>query len=925
MRTPTLRPAAPTAVVLGALIAIIALASPGRAQIPAGAPASDAIANYGHAIPVPHATAARRVGPIVLDAKLDEPAWAAAPPITNFVQYDPDPGQPASQQTEVRFLFDDDALYVGAKMYDKEGGRAVMTRLVRRDANFDSDFFEIVIDGYHDHLSRAFFDLNPSGSKSDYIGIGTSCCDSGWDPVWEAATHIDDDGWTAEIRIPFSQLRFSRDSVQTWGLEIRRYIKRRNEQDDWATWRHNEAGGPSRFGHLEGIHLPPGASHLELLPYAVSKSSSVDDQPGSPFNTHGRPTMRVGLDLKDRLTSNLTLDATINPDFGQVEVDPAVLNLSAFETFFPEKRPFFLEGAQVFDFGGTSCNFCSNTEGMPGFYSRRIGRAPTGADLATDYAFADVPDATTILGAGKITGRTASGYTLGLLNAVTGRADARVAVPGGPVGHQEVEPLADYFVGRAKRDYFNGNLVVGGMLSGVARDVDSTFAPRLARHAEMYGNDLFASWNEHSYTFRLSGAITNVSGDPREITLREQSSARYFQRPDRSITAPGGFFSDRYDTTATSLNGAGLYARIAKETGDWFWETGFNARTPGFETNDYSFQQRADYIWNNVNVGRQWTVPGSWYRQIVALTGAQLQSNFSGDRTGLETHEYLSMTTPQFWNLSTFYIDRPPVMDDRQLRGGPVVKTAYSRYVEGDISSDSRYTFVGGAGLNYFWDAWGTSTPAGSLSLSYRPVSNISASFGPSWNNSRNMAQYVTAVTDPTATAFYGTRYVVSRLDQRTIGLDTRFSVTFSPSMTLELYAQPFFASGHYSGFKEYAAPRSGQFVVYGRDAGTVASTPGAGGVVSQYTIDPDGSGPAKPFTLANPDFSEQSLRGNAVFRWEYHPGSVLYFAWTQSRDGESEFGDLEFPRDRSALFAVRPENIFLARAALLRGQMAPR
>ncbi|HEV8215607.1 MAG TPA: DUF5916 domain-containing protein, partial [Gemmatimonadaceae bacterium] len=399
---------------------------------------------YGHRTAVPTAVAVRRSTSIMVDDKLDEDAWKSAGPITEFRQIDPNEGEAATQRTDVRFLFDEDALYVGAKMYDSQGGRGVVTRLVRRDGNFDSDFLELVIDAYHDHLSRAFFDLNPSGSKNDYIGIGTSCCDNSWDPVWEAATHIDEDGWTAEIRIPFSQLRFSRDSVQTWGLQVRRFIKRTNEQDQWSWWGKTESGGPSRFGHLAGLRMPSSSSGLELLPYVVSKSSSVASVPNDPFNTHGRPAMRAGLDLKNRLTSNLTLDATFNPDFGQVEVDPAVLNLSAFETFFPEKRPFFVEGAQVFNFGGFSCNFCSNVEGMSAFYSRRIGRAPSGAALAADpNPYADIPDATTILAAGKITGRTGNGYTVGLMNAVTNSAYARVETPAGDRGKQEVEPLAD--------------------------------------------------------------------------------------------------------------------------------------------------------------------------------------------------------------------------------------------------------------------------------------------------------------------------------------------------------------------------------------------------------------------------------------------------------------------------------------------------
>jgi Domain of unknown function (DUF5916)/Carbohydrate family 9 binding domain-like len=871
----------------------------------------------GHTIPVPTAVAARRIGAIVLDAKLDEAAWKAATPITEFRQIDPDEGKPGTQRTEVRFLFDDDALYVGAKMYDTAGAKGVTTRLVRRDDNFDSDYIELVIDGYHDHLGRAFFDLNPSGSKRDAIGIGTSCCDASWDPVWEAATHIDSDGWTAEIRIPYSQLRFSRDSVQTWGLQVRRFIKRNNEQDQWSWWGKTESGGPPRFGHLEGLRIPHAPAGLELMPYVVTRSALVAKAAGDPFNTHGRPTMRVGLDLKDRLTSNLTLDATVNPDFGQVEVDPAVINLSAFETFFPEKRPFFIEGAQVFNFGGFSCNFCSNVEGMSAFYSRRVGRSPTGASLALNAnPYADIPDATTILAAGKITGRTSRGFTLGLLNAVTGDATARVETPTGERTTQKVEPLADYFVGRLKRDFMNGTLVVGGVASGVARRLDDTFVPRLARHAEMYGNDVFYTWHQQTFSFQAQAAVTNVSGDPREILLRQQSSARYFQRPDRG-TGSGGFLSNRLDSNATSLAGAGAYARLAKESGQWFGEIQTNTRTPGYETNDYAFQQRADYLWFNSNIGAIWTKPTRWYRQIIALAGGQTQDNYEGDNNQRQLHYYWQETTPQFWNVTFFYINRPPVMDDRALRGGPVIRTAQGHYLETDMSTDSRSKLIGNWGANVYWDAKNAYSTSYNLSATYRPVSNMSVSFGPSLSTSRNYAQYVQAVSDTTAKAFYGTRYVMANLDERTLGLDTRASITFSPAMSLQLYVQPFFAAGRYFNFKEYVAPRTTETVIYGRDRGTIVATRDANGAIASYTIDPDGIGPAPPFTIGNPDFSEQSLRGNAVFRWEYRPGSVFYAAWTQSRIGDQSFGDLDFTRDRGALFAARPDNIFLVKASL--------
>lgn len=872
--------------------------------------------SFGHAVPVPTAVAVKRDGPVVMDGKLDDDAWKAATPITEFRQIDPNEGQPGTQRTEVRFLYDDDALYVGAKMYDTQGAAGVMTRLVRRDASFDSDYLELVIDSYHDHLSRAFFDLNPSGSKGDQIGVGTSCCDASWDPVWEGVTRIDADGWSAEIRIPYSQLRFPRVESQTWGLQVRRFIKRNNEQDQWSWWGKTEAGGPPRFGHLTGLHIPSSTRHLELLPYVVAKSTSVATPAGDPFDTHGRPTMQAGLDLEDRLTSNLTLDATFNPDFGQVEVDPAVLNLSAFETFFAEKRPFFVEGAQVFDFANAGCNFCSNFESMTAFYSRRIGRAPTGASLATDNnPYADVPDATTILGAGKITGRTSSGYTIGLLDAVTGQADARVQTPTGTRTTQEVEPLANYFAGRVKRDFDGGNLVVGAVASGVARNIDTTFAPLLARHAEMYGNDLFYAWKQQEYTIQAQAAVTNVSGDRREILLRETSSARYFQRPDRG-SGGAGFLSDRLDSTATSLRGAGLYVRAAKNTGNWFGELQTNIRTPGYETNDYSFQQRADYIWGVANLGHLWTKPTSWYRQIITIAGTQDQKNFEGDLTQRQFHAYVSETTPQFWTFTTFFIHRPTIVDDKALRGGPAVLGQRSDYTELDVSSDSRTKLIGNAAFSYYWDAKGGINPTYAVSATYRPVSNISMSLGPNWSPARQPTQYVTAVADTTAKAFYGTRYVMATIRQRTLAIDTRLNVTFSPTMTLELYMQPFFAAGHYYDFKQYVAPRTSATSIYGRDVGAIAPIRDTTGAIASYTIDPDGPGPAAPFTVGNPDFNEQSLRGNAVFRWEYRPGSVLYVAWTQTRAADAAFGDLEFDRDRTALLRARPDNVFLVKAS---------
>ncbi len=913
MRIPDLRSCAAGSFVLLALAS--ALPASLRAQGPSQ-PTGNGTRRPAttHAIPVPSARAAQRTSPISIDGKLDEAAWQAATPVTEFTQVDPDEGQPATERTEVRFLFDENALYVSARMHDRNGRAGVKTNLVRRDDYFNSDYFEIVVDGYHDHLSRAFFQVNPAGSKSDLIGIGASCCDQGWDPVWEAATSINDDGWIAEMRIPLSQLRFS-SSNDTWGLQIRRFIQRRQETDQWAFWGKTESGGPSRFGHLEGLSLGgSGSKHVELLPYVVGKGSYLQHAPGDPFNTGNDKSARVGLDLKYLLTSNLTLSATFNPDFGQVEVDPAVVNLSAFETFFPEKRPFFIEGSSIFGFGGFNCYFCSNVSSLQAFYSRRVGRSPTGSDLAYGAGqYADVPDAATILGAGKITGRTSNGFTVGVLEAVTGQATASVQKPDGSRISQEVEPLSNYFVGRVKKDMRGGNLVVGGMLTSVARQLSTPFEPRLASHAEFVGTDFQLTWNSRKYSLVGQYALTSVAGDSRLIAQKQRSSARYYQRPDRDPMA-NGFFTNAYDTTLTALRGGGAYMRLGKDAGDWKWEAMVNVRTPGFETNDYSFLTTSDYIYANANLVRNYTKPTKWYRSIWTSIGAQTQRNWHGDVTDVQLPVFFQTTTPQFWNFNTFVILRPELADDRMLRGGPVVRKPGTTFWATNINTDSRNKVIGNLNGSYSTNSrggWGSNISAG---VDIRPTGSMLVSFNPSWSDSRSLLQYVRAVSDPTATAFFGSRYVLADLKQKSLGLDTRVNVTFSPTMTLQLFAQPFIASGAYSKFKEFDAPRQNRWSVYGVDRGTIDKVSTGSG--EQYRVDPDGTaGPAAAFTFNNPDFNFRSLRGNAVFRWEYLPGSTLYFAWTHTRSGQEAVGDFDFSRDREALFAARPDNIFLVKA----------
>jgi hypothetical protein len=619
--------------------------------------------------------------------------------------------------------------------------------------------------------------------------------------------------------------------------------------------------------------------------------------------------VRVGADLKYLLTSNLTLTATVNPDFGQVEVDPAVVNLSAFETYFPERRPFFVEGRGYLRYGGLWCYFCSNTSGLSLFYSRRIGRAPQGAGLAYDAGdYADVPDNATILGAAKITGRTSSGWTIGVLNAATAREHGRVATLGGSQFDTEVEPFTNYFVGRAAKDLLDGNLQLVGIATSVVRDLrNDDLAQRLTRHAESGGLESVWWFRDRTYRWATNVAVSQVAGDPAAIESLQRRSARYFQRPDREHGS-NGLFTDAYDTTLTAMRGYGLYSRLSKEAGNWRWELNTNVRSPGFEVNDLAFLTRTDFIWMSANLVRSQTTPVGPFRRYWANIGGQQEYNFDGDLVSRQAQASFSFTLLNYWGFGTFFIHRPSTLDDRLTRGGPVVRRPATNFWMINGRTDSRKSISLHAGGSVGWNTEGSLDREVNLGITLRPASNINVELGPSVSHWESSYQYVTTAEDPTATAFYGTRYVFADLVRRTVGMDVRLNMAFTPNLTLDLYVQPFVASGDYTNFKEFDRPRDVAKSVYGTDVGTIAAVDDA------YVVDPDGDGPAAAFTLGNPDFNFRSLRGNAVLRWEFRPGSTLYFVWTQSRSDVEPVGSMSLGHDVRQLFRAPADNIFLVK-----------
>ena len=870
---------------------------------------------------LPVAIASPATGGISIDGKLDEAAWSQAKPITDFRQQEPHEGLPASQRTEVRVLYSEHALYIGARMYDSLGARGIIAPVSRRDQLLDSngnngsfnsltsDKLIVNLDPYHNKIDQAWFEVNPAGVRGDKFNG-----DPSWDPIWEAATHVDSLGWTAEMKIPYSQLRFSRDSVQTWGMQIWRYTDRLHEQDMWSFRKLNEAGGPAYYGSLTGLVIGPQPRQLELLPYVESRQQFKYAQPGDPYHSSSNTRMSAGADIKYLLTPSLALDATINPDFGQVEVDPATINLSAYETYYQEKRPFFVAGSNAFDFGNFNCFFCSNTSSLDFFYSRRIGRPPQLNGYVESHAdFADTPDNTTIISAGKITGRTHGGYTVGLLDALTNRENAQYIAGSNP-GEltQQVEPLTNYLVGRVKKDLNQGATTIGtGFTSTIRQMNDSIVTDRLRSHAESGGMDWSHRWAQRNYSWIGSFLFSDVGGSTSVIDATQQSSAHYFQRPDRRVTSDG-LFDVSYRPNATSLQGYGFYTRLAKDNGNWLWETAQNWRSPGFEVNDLSFLGQADFKWMNANVGHQWSTPGSWYRNVTWLAGAQQRFNYDGDRTDAQAQAYYENMFLNYWKVRSFVIHHPTVLDDQLTRGGPVVMRTGYNFAMMELSSDARRSVVAdfqiqtGRGINS-----DTHTLILQPGLALKPSTNVFISLSPSFIADEDAAQYVQTVGDPTATAFYGSRYVFAFIKTRTVSLDTRVNWTFNPNLTLQLFAQPFIASGAYSSFREFAAPRTYHKVIYGQDIGTIVRTPATATSGAEYTVDPDGAGPAAPFTIPDPDFTFRSLIGNAVLRWEYRPGSTVFFVWTQSRTGNDPTGNFDFGTQRSEIFHDRPTNVF--------------
>lgn len=858
-------------------------------------------ADASHVQTAPTIAATRLNGELHIDGALDESAWATASATTTFTQSFPNPSAAPSQRTEVRVLYDNDALYVGVRAFDSHPD-SIAAPLARRDAlGVYSDWIGISIDSYHDRRTAVSFAVNPRGVKKDEL-ISNNTEDFNWDAVWQVATTIDSLGWTAEFRIPFSQLKFGIVSFGTdrvWGFEVQRDIARYKERDSWAPVTAESPGYVSSFGDLMGLRDIPVSERLELLPYASAKLTRAPGTSANPFFQRNDIKPSLGGDLTYGLPNGLTLTATVNPDFGQVEVDPAVVNLTAFETFFPEKRPFFLEGSDVFQFGQVQTNASYNSQIF--YYSRRIGRAPQLTVPGSNVAYIDAPDQSSILGAMKIAGRT-HGWTIGLMNGVTGKETARFMTTDGTRGTTPVEPLTNYAVGRVRRDFDDANSSIGGMLTTTNRSIaNATMGNALRSRAFLGGIDFDHAWDARQWI--VSGYITGsrVDGTPAAITATQQSSTHYYQRPDAPYLG--------VDTARTSLGGHMAEFAIAKR-GKWFGSLDYKEVSPGFEINDLGYLSRADYRVIVPDVSFQSNDPGKIFRSYSIFSASFNAWNFGHTLIRQSNDVGANGTFNNLWSAGLQATYSPDQLSDQLTRGGPLALLPAQWKLDGSVSSDSRKAVIATGELQYQHDAAGGFASGVSLTLDARPNSVLHMSLGPTFGVTSSSNQYVQTVADPLATATYGQRYVFANLRQTTLSMDTRLDWTFSTNLSLQLYAQPFVSAGRYSTFKELLAPRSRDFNVYGIDSGTISRSDD--GV---YTVNPDNANSAPSFQLRDPNFNIRSLIGDAVIRWEYRPGSTIFFVWQQQRSDAQPIGNFDFNRDVGAIFREQPTNVFVVKA----------
>ena len=822
--------------------------------------------------------------PPIIDGKLDDECWKKGTWAGNYHQWMPEEGARPTYPTELNIQYDDKYLYIAIRAFDGEP-KKIIRRSGARDEQV-GDMVGLTFDSNHDFRTGYEFSVTSWGQKIDVILYNPFNFDFNWDAVYKVKTGLEDSAWVAEYQIPLSQLRYSNKKEQVWGMHAWRVISRLSEEDNWEQQYKNSPGILYNFGELRGIEGLKRSRRIEIMPFVLGKFSTMQAQAANPFTRNGRAwSGNAGLDAKIGVSSNFTINLTVNPDFGQVESDPSMMNLTAFETFYQEKRPFFLEGLTIFDY---------KLDDQSLFYSRRIGHTPSLTYPSNDTTFVKSPEKTAILSAFKFSGTTSRGLSIGLIQSITANETAQLSNPEGKITSKQVEPLTSYTVVRIQKGYNSGNTIFGGIITSVNRSINDPKLDFLSRNAYTGGLDLLHYWNDKKNYIDARLLGSNINGSNQAITALQESSTRYYQRPGADYLG--------FDTSKTHLNGYGgkfKLGRISKI--HWNFYTGISWLSPGLELNDIGYMTFADQIKNDNDIIYQTTKPVSIFHSYSLELDQFNLWNFNGTYLGSGARLNFSSEYKNNWTFNTSLIYNTNSIDPRFLRGGPQMKIPYIISELGTASTDpSKKTILI---FSYNYQARGSNS-ATSYSIgpgiSVRPLQVLTIGVTANIARNHDLLQYITALDYMSQK-----RYIFGTIDERTVGLTFRINLNISPEFSVQYYGSPFISRGTYSEFKHITDPSAESFTdrfkVY-----DYALQPSG-----NYNLDENGDGIAD-YNIANPDFNFQQFRSNLVVKWEYRPGSFIYLVWSNDRTGTTGSSGTSYRQSLNQLMNISPNNIFL-------------
>ncbi len=829
-----------------------------------------------------------------IDGIFDESVWDIVEWGGDFTQIMPYENRPPSQETEFKIIYDDNNLYVALRCFDTSPD-SIVRRMSRRDG-FEGDWVEINIDSYHDLRTGFSFTVSASGVKGDEAISNDNSFDPSWDPIWYVKTNMDTLGWTAEMRIPFTQLRFGKQSEYVWGLQVNRRLYRKNERSSWQFISPKIYGWVYHFGELHGIKNITPRKQKDIVPYAVGRFEHYEKEEGNPFADGKDLLGTVGVDGKIGVTNDLTLDFTINPDFGQVESDPSEVNLSTFETKFSENRPFFIEGNNILSFRLTDGDGNLSNDNL--FYSRRIGRAP-GRELdLEDNEYMKSPANTTILGAFKLTGKTRKGWSVGVLESVTSKEMVKVDREG-ERREEEVEPLTNYFASRIQKDLNNSNTRIGAMFTATNRDLsDIELANTMHRAAYSGGIDFNHQWKDKTYYFNVSAGFSDVYGTEEAIYETQTNSPHFFQREDAKHL--------KVDSTLTHLSGMTGNINIGRSAnGRWSYILWLSWRSPGFNTNDIGYCRSNDEIQQVSWVGFVQNEPVSIFRNI-ALNLAQWSGfTFGAEKRYLGGNFSADFDFKNFWETGGGFTRDSKFLGTEALRGGPALLNDGSIEAFGYINSDPRKKLM--LFFNYYTNILDNkiSSYENYTFIARMQVSDaFSISLGPVFEKTKNKIQYIDNID-----YLDSKRYIRGNIDRVQTSMTLRINYNLTPDFTIQYYGMPFISAGKYNDFNHILDSKADNFndryILYAEDQIALNSDDNI------YEIDEDINGTID-YAFDNPNYNAFDFNSNLVLRWEYQPGSILYLVWSENRSDSRSNGDFSFGNDVKELFKIYPYDIFL-------------